>query len=77
MHHEGNRRYAGAASHKSGRHGERCEGSGKQIASVVRQVMASVALSVEARDRVIQMVWEDRTPFEAIEAQFGLKESEV
>ncbi|MCA3234826.1 MAG: TIGR03643 family protein [Burkholderiales bacterium] len=39
--------------------------------------MASVALSVEARDRVIQMAWEDRTPFEAIEAQFGLKESEV
>lgn len=25
-------------------------------------------------DRIIQMAWEDRTPFEAIEAQFGLKE---
>lgn len=28
-------------------------------------------------DRVIEMAWEDRTPFEAILAQFGLTESEV
>lgn len=28
-------------------------------------------------DRVIQMAWEDRTPFEAIEWQFGLKENDV
>lgn len=28
-------------------------------------------------DRIIEMAWEDRTPFEAIEAQFGLSESEV
>ena len=28
-------------------------------------------------DRVIEMAWEDRTPFDAIEKQFGLKESEV
>jgi uncharacterized protein (TIGR03643 family) len=28
-------------------------------------------------DRVIQMAWEDRTPFEALEIQFGLKESDV
>jgi uncharacterized protein (TIGR03643 family) len=28
-------------------------------------------------DRVIEMAWEDRTPFEAIEAQFGLSESRV
>lgn len=26
------------------------------------------------KDRIIQMAWEDRTPFEAIEFQFGLKE---
>ena len=25
-------------------------------------------------DRIIEMCWEDRTPFEAIEYQFGLKE---
>ena len=28
-------------------------------------------------DRVIEMAWEDRTPFGAIEVQFGLKEQEV
>ena len=27
--------------------------------------------------RVIEMAWEDRTPFEAIESQFGLSEAEV
>lgn len=28
-------------------------------------------------DRIIEMAWEDRTPFEAIEFQFGLNEQEV
>jgi len=28
-------------------------------------------------DRVIEMAWEDRTPFMAIEYQFGLTESQV
>ena len=28
-------------------------------------------------DRIIEMAWEDRTPFEAIEYQFGLKENGV
>lgn len=27
--------------------------------------------------RIIEMAWEDRTPFSAIEHQFGLKEKEV
>lgn len=27
--------------------------------------------------RIIEMAWEDRTPFEAIELQFGLNESAV
>ena len=31
----------------------------------------------EDKDRIIQMAWEDRTPFEAIEIQFGLAEKEV
>ena len=26
-------------------------------------------------DRIIEMAWEDRTPFEALEYQFGLKEN--
>ncbi len=28
-------------------------------------------------DRIIEMCWEDRTPFEAIEFQFGLKEEDA
>ncbi len=28
-------------------------------------------------DRIVEMAWEDRTPFEAIEFQFGLSEAEV
>jgi uncharacterized protein (TIGR03643 family) len=28
-------------------------------------------------DRIIEMAWEDRTPFEAIKLQFNLSESEV
>ena len=34
-------------------------------------------MTEEDLDRVIEMAWEDRTPFEAIEFQFGLKENEV
>ena len=29
------------------------------------------------KDRIIEMAWEDRTPFDAIEYQFGLKENDV
>ena len=28
-------------------------------------------------DRIIEMCWEDRTPFEAIKHQFGLKEEDA
>lgn len=28
-------------------------------------------------DRIIEMAWEDRTPFEAITYQFGISEAEV
>ena len=28
-------------------------------------------------DRIIEMAWEDRTPFDAIEEQFGVPEGEV
>jgi uncharacterized protein (TIGR03643 family) len=34
-------------------------------------------LSEDQIDRVIEMAWEDRTPFEAIVSQFGLVEKEV
>jgi uncharacterized protein (TIGR03643 family) len=29
------------------------------------------------QDRIIEMAWEDRTPFEAIESQFGMNEADV
>ncbi len=29
------------------------------------------------KDRIIEMAWEDRTTFEAIEIQFGLKQQDV
>ena len=34
-------------------------------------------LAPETIDRIIEMAWEDRTPFEAIELQFGLLEKDV
>lgn len=35
------------------------------------------ALSESDISRIVEMAWEDRTAFEAIEAQFGLNESAV
>ncbi|NUO00789.1 MAG: TIGR03643 family protein [Saprospiraceae bacterium] len=37
----------------------------------------SEGLTAIDTDRIIEMAWEDRTPFDAIKTQFGLKESEV
>ena len=34
-------------------------------------------LSLREIDRIIEMAWEDRTTFDAIEFQFNLKEQEV
>ena len=34
-------------------------------------------MKIEDIDRIIEMAWEDRTPFEAIEFQFGLNENDV
>lgn len=33
--------------------------------------------SLRERDRIIEMAWEDRTPFEAIKSQFSLSEQQV
>jgi uncharacterized protein (TIGR03643 family) len=35
------------------------------------------AFNIADIDRIIQMAWEDRTPFEAIKQQFSLAESQV
>ncbi len=34
-------------------------------------------LTAETVSRIIEMAWEDRTPFAAIEMQYGLSEKEV
>jgi uncharacterized protein (TIGR03643 family) len=34
-------------------------------------------LDSETIDRILEMAWEDRTPFDAIETQFGLSEPQV
>ena len=39
--------------------------------------MKKHSLTAIALDRIIEMAWEDRTPFDAIYVQFGLKEDEV
>ena len=37
----------------------------------------SEELTVMDTDRIIEMAWEDRTPFSAIEHQFGMSEADV
>jgi len=40
-------------------------------------MMSSGEFTERELDRIIEMAWEDRTPFEAILFQFGLPEKEV
>lgn len=40
--------------------------------SVNQKVLTQIEI-----DRIIEMAWEDRTPFDAITVQFGLSEAEV
>lgn len=39
--------------------------------------MNNTNLSATDTDRIIEMAWEDRTPFDAIAQQFGLSEPDV
>lgn len=39
--------------------------------------MKLTELDVKTIDRIVEMAWEDRTSFAAIETQFGLKEKDV
>lgn len=48
-----------------------CKGMNK----ILKQKLAN--LSATDVNRIVEMAWEDRTPFEAIKAQFQLCESEV
>ena len=36
-----------------------------------------MSLTEEEVDRIMEMAWEDRTPFDAIDNQFGVPEKEV
>ncbi|AIG30786.1 TIGR03643 family protein [Flavobacterium psychrophilum] len=40
-------------------------------------VSQKIELDDMAIDRIIEMAWEDRTPFDAIKFQFGLAEADV
>ena len=41
------------------------------------EIILEKELTERQLDRIIEMAWEDRTPFEAIEFRFGLPEKEV
>jgi uncharacterized protein (TIGR03643 family) len=49
----------------------------EQKTSLNKASSKSIILSEIEIDRIIEMAWEDRTPFDAIEFQFGLREADV
>lgn len=49
----------------------------RHMPDLMMKASATHNLSAADIDRIIEMAWEDRTPFEAIEMQFGLSEKEV
>ncbi len=42
-----------------------------------KELSESNALSQTDLDRIVEMAWEDRTPFDAITMQFGISEKET
>ena len=48
-----------------------------EVHIIKRKGRPNLELPTRAIDRIIEMAWEDRTPFDAIEQQFGLAEGEV
>jgi uncharacterized protein (TIGR03643 family) len=47
------------------------------MSEIQERTIREDALSPVDIDRIIEMAWEDRRPFEAIEFQFGLSETQV
>lgn len=43
----------------------------------MKDLLTKYDLTPAMTDRIIEMAWEDRTPFDAIKTQFGLSEGEV
>jgi uncharacterized protein (TIGR03643 family) len=54
-----------------------CTGKLRIVAYDMGMKKEIISLDVAAIDRIVQMAWEDRTPFEAIQIQFGVDESGV
>ena len=46
-------------------------------AKAIPDVVSEGELRVVMEDRIIEMAWEDRTPFDAIKAQLGFSEAQV
>jgi uncharacterized protein (TIGR03643 family) len=46
-------------------------------AKAIPDAVTEEELRVVMEDRIIEMAWEDRTPFDAIKAQFGFSEAQV
>ena len=46
-------------------------------ADIIEKKKSKDPFSITDTNRIIEMAWEDRTPFEAIKFQFGISESEV
>ncbi|MCB0616377.1 MAG: DUF2805 domain-containing protein, partial [Phaeodactylibacter sp.] len=43
----------------------------------IKKILQQHQLTDRDLNRIVEMAWEDRTPFDAIEAQFGVTEAEV
>ena len=48
-----------------------------QLHEQLNQEFVKILMDTKTLDRIIEMAWEDRTPFEAILFQFGLNEAAV
>lgn len=47
------------------------------LCKTINKIIVKQNLDEIAVDRIIEMAWEDRTPFDAIRFQFGLTEADV
>lgn len=54
-----------------------CEYSGLPSPMAYAQMKREIPKEKQDIDRIVEMAWEDRTPFDAIYRQFGLREEEV
>lgn len=62
---------------KNKREDDWCEYSGLPSVNSYASKLPIDLLKTEEIDRIIEMAWEDKTPFEAIKKQFNLSESNV